>query len=81
MKKYVVQPTMKDGVHKVMSIIEKPTGNVMYMGSMKVARPLVNQLNGGGGFNGYTPSFMFNRFIVNETQPDQNILVESRIEQ
>lgn len=72
MKKYAAQ-RLSD---KYMIVVEEPTGNVMFTGSPREARPLVNKLNGGCGFNGYTPEFMFHRFVVSEHQGEQHIFVK-----
>jgi hypothetical protein len=75
MKKYVADKQSD----RLMIVTEQPTGNIMFAGLPRDGRPLVNKLNGGCGFNGYTPSFMFNRFIVSEHQPKQDILVKGVI--
>lgn len=75
MKKYCAEKQSDE----LMLVIEQPTGNVMFAGTPREGRPLVNRLNGGCGFNGFTPSFMFNRFIVDEAQPTQDILVQAKV--
>jgi hypothetical protein len=64
----------------LMTVVENPTGNVMYAGSPREGRPLVNKLNGGCGFNGFTPEFMFHRFSPNgQPTNEQHIFVEGKI--
>lgn len=75
MKKYEAQRESD----RLMLVIEKPTGNVMYAGAPQSARPFANKLNGGCGFNGLTPEFMFHRFIVSAAQREQNIFIEGKI--
>lgn len=75
MKKYVSERRTPN----LMFVVEKPTGNIMFAGLPSTGKELVNNLNGGCGFNGYTPRFMFNRFIVSELQPQQDILIEGKI--
>jgi hypothetical protein len=72
MKKYAAQKQSD----ALMLVIEEPTGNVMFAGATREGRPLVNKLNGGCGFNGYTPEFMFHRFIVGDDRSEQKILVK-----
>lgn len=75
MKKYETQKQSD----QLMLVIEKPTGNVMFAGAPREGRPFVNRLNGGCGFNGFTPEFMFHRFVTDERQNEQHILVEGKI--
>jgi hypothetical protein len=75
MKKYAAQKHSD----MLMIVTEEPTGNIMFAGLPREGRPLVNKLNGGCGFNGYTPEFMFHRFVVGEDHNEQKILVKGKV--
>lgn len=76
MKKYEMQK-LSDG-HAY--VVENPTSNVMFAGAPREARPFTNKLNGGCGFNGFTPEFMFHRFVTDHCQGEQKIFVKGTIQ-
>ena len=41
------------------SVVETKTSNTIYSGQR--SKEITNHLNGGGGFNGFTPEFFLNR--------------------
>lgn len=62
MKQYVMVPISQQREY---AIVERMTGNTLFERIDYVqAKQIARRLNGGSGFNGYTPNFFLARFDV-----------------
>lgn len=66
MKRYKYEPD-EQGTQAYMTykVVEVPTGNIIKSDvPHKENRHMINFLNGGGGFNGWTPEFFLQRIPI-----------------
>lgn len=58
-----VKPYKVDGI--TCEVVENPTGLAIARGNnTRDAKQIANFLNGGNGFNGYTPQFFLSRLVA-----------------
>lgn len=73
MRNYIVEPSRNDGDF-VWSVIETQTNQIIQSYVFEEeADSYARFLNGGGAFNGFTPSFMLQEVVISDNINDQFI--------
>lgn len=64
MSKRKMNYNMVENKNKMYDVVETATDQVIYTSNEKDARLFMRHLNLGGGFDGWTPSFLLKNFML-----------------